>query len=449
MPNLMETFLGPVRGHDSGRQRRLWTVAFLALLAIATRVLIFGDPLADSDEGYYLLVGQRMLHGALPYVDIWDRKPVGLFVLYAGMRLLGGDGVLAYQVVGTVFAFLTAVLVARLAGRFSSAFGAAAAGAAYLLWLPLCSAAGGQAELFGNLPVMAAALITLYGLEHEEVARGWWGGVLAMLLAGLAMQIKYDALFAGVMLGCCWLYAAWRAGRGVALLPLAMLWILAALLPTLLAMAYYAAHGHFQEFFYANFVSVLQRRAPPLLRQLPALGTLLLILAPLLAYVRPRATVDAAGRTAFAFTLAWLAVAMAGLIAYRNYFEQFLLPVLMPASAAAAVGFGRISRKHTLMVLGVILILGQSALWITHKVHGSRAEAQKILAAVESTRLPVHLQRGGGAVPDGGRLHSHAVCLSEPAVPGPRERRDRGGSGAGGGADHAIAAGHGDRALTL
>jgi len=72
------------------------------LIAIALRWSYFGHPAADYDEQIYQLIGEKMLQGALPYVDIWDRKPVGLFLLYAGMRALGGDGVLAYQLVVVV-----------------------------------------------------------------------------------------------------------------------------------------------------------------------------------------------------------------------------------------------------------------------------------------------------------------------------------------------------------
>ncbi|MGJ3625795.1 hypothetical protein AB5I41_00100 [Sphingomonas sp. MMS24-JH45] len=50
-------------------------------------------PSASTGE-YYLLVGDRLFHGALPYVDVWDRKPVGLFLVFAAIRWLGGDGVL-------------------------------------------------------------------------------------------------------------------------------------------------------------------------------------------------------------------------------------------------------------------------------------------------------------------------------------------------------------------
>ncbi len=51
--------------------------AFFGFLAVALLIRgpTFGYPLLHIDEQFYLLVGDRMLHGALPYVDIWDRKP--------------------------------------------------------------------------------------------------------------------------------------------------------------------------------------------------------------------------------------------------------------------------------------------------------------------------------------------------------------------------------------
>ena len=74
----------------------------------------FGNPVIHVDEQYYLLVGDRMLHGALPYVDIWDRKPLGLFLIFAAIRLLAGDGIMQYQIVATLFAAATALLIARI-----------------------------------------------------------------------------------------------------------------------------------------------------------------------------------------------------------------------------------------------------------------------------------------------------------------------------------------------
>ena len=99
-----------------------WKAAgVLLIVAVALRMWDFGNPVVHVDEQYYLLVGDRMLQGDIPYIDIWDRKPVGLFLLFAGIRLLPGDGILAYQIVATLFAAGTAWMVDRAARLYLAA----------------------------------------------------------------------------------------------------------------------------------------------------------------------------------------------------------------------------------------------------------------------------------------------------------------------------------------
>src|ERR1700744_3707746 len=82
----------------------------VALLAVAvlTRAGRIGDPTIHVDEQFYLLVADRMWHGALPYVDIWDRKPILLFLIYAALRPFSSDVILAYQIGATLFVTMTA-----------------------------------------------------------------------------------------------------------------------------------------------------------------------------------------------------------------------------------------------------------------------------------------------------------------------------------------------------
>src|SRR3712207_9540139 len=44
--------------------------------ALLFRAPFLGNPVIGSDEQFYILVGDRLLHGLLPYVDVWARKPV-------------------------------------------------------------------------------------------------------------------------------------------------------------------------------------------------------------------------------------------------------------------------------------------------------------------------------------------------------------------------------------
>ena len=126
--------------------------------AIALRSMTFGNPVVHIDEQFYLLVGDRMLHGALPFVDIWDRKPLGLFLLFAAIRKLGGDGIVEYQIVASFFAAATALVINQLARRIAPPVGAFWAGIAYLLWLLVANCAGGQTPVFYNLIIALTAL---------------------------------------------------------------------------------------------------------------------------------------------------------------------------------------------------------------------------------------------------------------------------------------------------
>ena len=259
----------------------LLLAAFL-LLALAVRGQTLGNPVVGYDEQFYLLVGDRMLHGAVPYVDIFDRKPIGLFLIYAGVRLLGGDGAIQYQLVAALAVAGTATLIAALvratlrpaAGR---TLAAAVAGALYILWLNFMECEGGQAPVFFNLPIAGAALLTLAALRHP--ARRFVLGSAAMALAGLAIQIKYTAAIEGGFFGLALVWAT--RGAGWRLLADALGWIAVALLPTALAAGWYWQHGALGAFVFANFRSIFGRLADPWTAQ--ALGALLIagILSPL------------------------------------------------------------------------------------------------------------------------------------------------------------------------
>ena len=125
----------------------------MALFAVAvlTRAGRIGDPAIQMDEQFYLLVADRMWHGALPYVDIWDRKPILLFLIYAALRPFSPDGIVAYQIGALLFATTTAFFIVLIARRFAHPAGALLAGIAYLLYLPVLGGAGGQSPVFYNL----------------------------------------------------------------------------------------------------------------------------------------------------------------------------------------------------------------------------------------------------------------------------------------------------------
>src|ERR1700712_2430079 len=127
----------------NGRSR-IWLFPGLLLFAALVRGQTLGDPFIGFDEQFYLLVGDRMWHhGALPFVDIFDRKPIGLFLIYAAIRALGGAGFLQYQLVALVCVAATALGIARFTQRIAGGIAPIAAACLYIVWLDFMECEGG------------------------------------------------------------------------------------------------------------------------------------------------------------------------------------------------------------------------------------------------------------------------------------------------------------------
>jgi len=373
--------------------RRAWILAggLLLAAAFAIRAWQFGNPLLHVDENFYLLVGDRMLHGALPYVDIWDRKPVGLFTLYAAIRLLGGDGIVQYQVVATLFAAGTALLIARLAAPAAGIVAATAAGVVYLLMLPLAGGWGGQAPVFYNLLVAGAALAA-YRALNADPRRIRRLGCLAMLLIGLGLQLKYTVVFEGFAFGVLLLGVSWRASRSWTRLAAdAALWIGLALAPTLLALAFYAWRGEAQAFVYANFLSIGARAEASDAELAPRLLKAARLLAPPLIAVGLAAWIGGwrtrpGGRTAFGFAIGWLAAALGGYLIFGTYFDHYALPLLAPLALAMAPLFAPRQRRLGIVIASAVIALGVTAdgvAFVKGKAkRGDAHEMGQLLAAI-------------------------------------------------------------------
>lgn len=317
------------------------------VIAIAIRARDFGNPIIHVDEQYYLLVGDRMLHGAVQYIDIWDRKPVGLFLIFAAIRLLPGDGILAYQLVATLFAAATAWLIAKGGQRLgANRVGAVAAGAFYILWLSLLSGRGGQSPVFYNLFMAGAGVLTLR-LPNLAAREDRWGivvnGAAACLLAGLAIQTKYTPVVEGAFFGLAHLWFLRRAKASWGLtIAAASGWAVLGIAPTAVIVLAYHARGAaaFDAFWFSNFASVALRKGYPAAKIAARLaGTTTQLSAfigcAVVAWrLRPR-------RPEMVLAFGWLAAALIAFAMIGAFFDHYALPLILVMTMIAAPVLGR------------------------------------------------------------------------------------------------------------
>ena len=336
------------------------------------RALDLGNPVIQVDEEFYFVTARAIADGALPYVDIWDRKPIGLFLLYLPAAALPWRwGVLAYQLMAFASAVATAWLVARLADRAGWARGGTAAAVAYIVWLDLLGGVGGQAPVFFNLLMAGAGTLALSDRRRA--------GIAALALVGLALQVKYSVVFEGVALG---LYLLWRHWRGwAAALAEGTLLVAVALLPTVAAFGVYAAAGQAPAFVFANFTSIFARVADPWPEQLGNAATLALILSPLVAMGFAGAFAGGTATPLRRFLRGWLAVALAGVALFGSWFDHYGLPVLVPGCACAA-GFFADRRRLGSAILALAAAIGLARVVIDRHNRGDGTQLAALAGAI-------------------------------------------------------------------
>lgn len=205
-----------------------------------------------------------MLHGDLPYVDIWDRKPIGIFLIYEFFHLFGPYRIWAYQIGALLSAWLTSIFCFKIARFIAPISGAFCASCCYLIWAVGFGGMGGQSPIFYNTFITGAILITLQGLQKGNAKSLKTAGWISMVLFGLSIQIKPTVAFEGIYVALFLLFILYK--DNVKLLNLfltALGWSITALLPSLCVIATYAYLGHISEWWFANVISIFLKQDPP------------------------------------------------------------------------------------------------------------------------------------------------------------------------------------------
>lgn len=369
-------------------------LAYVAL-ALALRAATFGNPVVHADEQLYLLFADRMLQGDLPFVDIWDRKPLGLFLLYAAILAAFGPGLVGYQLVACLFAAATTFMIQRLARRIASPKASVLAGVSYLALLGIFDLGGGQAPVFYNLAMIGAAWLLVRQIETRDPDRLLLRGSLAMALIGLAAQVKYTAGLEGIAFGLLLMAIARQqkvSPEGIA--AMAALWIACAAVPTLLVLGYYAWLGHGAAFIDANFLSIFRRQGFGQ-STYPELFKNLVVLASFWAAAGICAMQQRTGRgglgaiTAERFPYLWLGAALLAFLGFGTWYNHYLGPVLLPLTIAIAPALDRAGNPGKVwfgLLVAMPLIASPIVMVTNIGIRGNANEATRLTGLIQAER---------------------------------------------------------------
>jgi|GEM_PF-4851318 len=182
----------PARERSRWRVRAFWA---LFVLMCAAHLLSIFAPL-DRDEGAFLTIAQEVLHGRVPYRDVFDQKSPGIYYLLAGLLLVTKPLAITGQILALrVFTVLVNVLSGIGVYQIGKRWWRPEVGeVAALLWLagslvPKFGANQFFTEPFASAGVVWAAVCLTRGVNSRSALR-------AGLLLALGTLFKQTAIIA-------------------------------------------------------------------------------------------------------------------------------------------------------------------------------------------------------------------------------------------------------------
>ncbi|HLJ80979.1 MAG TPA: glycosyltransferase family 39 protein, partial [Ktedonobacterales bacterium] len=165
----------------------------------------------DRDEGAFLVIAQAILHGRVPYRDVFDHKSPAIYYLVAAVlaltsRLSLMQQIVALRIVVALANLTTAAGLLLLGKRWKSLEIGALAAALWLIALPLYTGVYAFTEPFATAPTIWAFVVA----SRKPTWRSSAGAGLLLALASLFKQTVVLAIPAAALLVFCGLLPARR-----------------------------------------------------------------------------------------------------------------------------------------------------------------------------------------------------------------------------------------------
>jgi 4-amino-4-deoxy-L-arabinose transferase-like glycosyltransferase len=224
-------------------------VVFLLLLCFALRWPFLFPAVVDWDESTFILMGQSLLDGHLPYTELWDNKPPLAFAAFAAFIAIFGKAIASIRFAGTLCVFATSYFVYRLGRRIWCPSVGIWAAVFVIVFTSVCpSGQATMSEIVAVVPLIAALLL---------LGGDWTGRTLflAGFLVSVATLVRFNLAYVALAIGLVvFIGQLWHRDR-----PVASLAAFAAggVLPPIAVCAIYAASGHWDALFASTLKAYL------------------------------------------------------------------------------------------------------------------------------------------------------------------------------------------------
>ena len=186
----------PISIYDKLSGKVLLLILFL--LSLFVRFPFFFRDYIDRDESTFILVGQSLADGSLPYTFLWDLKPPLIFFIMAGLISIFGKSFIAIRFFGVIAVSVTAFFTYKIGKEaFNHKIGLWCSLATVLLLSLFGSLQGVMSEHVSMLFFMPGMYLLVRSQQNRHV---FFAGLLMGLAIMTKINLAYAALFVAAFL---------------------------------------------------------------------------------------------------------------------------------------------------------------------------------------------------------------------------------------------------------
>ncbi len=337
----------------SGLLTERGVLLLLTVMSIFIRFPFFFRDYIDRDESTFILMGQAWVDGFLPYTVLWDVKPPLTFLFFASSIYLFGKSFLAIRLMGALLVALTAFFTYSITSNLSNRKAAIFSGIGCVLLLSMFGSIQGVMSEHILMTFFMGALYLLFFSRNKNRI------ILAGIALGIALMVKISIAFPILLLGIYLLGRYYRdEGMLVSVSRLFTLSFSAFIIILLTFLPYYFT-GRAQMWWDSVILAPLAYTEAGRTTAMALIGLCLPILLFIIWGWK-------SGRLSLRkIESAVLVVSIVGLLLSflkggrinSHYLIQLYPPLLIVVAVVLAKEFGKISRKASPWILGVLFLL--------------------------------------------------------------------------------------------
>jgi hypothetical protein len=370
------------------------------------RKFTFDFSTMDWDEITYMIIGHGIRKGLIPFVDLWDIKPVGIYLIYSLSSYIFGYTFLAIRWMTLIFIFMGSMGIYFILKKYSDRI-AMLMGLIYAYCFFYFQAGlSGNSEVYFN----ALEIWSIYFLLNTPQK------YLSAFLFGISFIVKYIVVFDGLAIFSTYVILSNKLPKiSLKIRKLFLLGIVIGI-PFFLVTFFYYYTGHLS-FFIESLLAVTNRygKTLPLISKLSSSFTFFKVFIPFILFIITLYIFRSNHRELFTkkwlIFIAWWVASWIGATWTGFLFDHYFLGTLSPIILLFGMSLSKLCSKKLVNYFCMVSLVG--ILLHSLFIYNNYKKQLDLIPDVPKQIANFILKNGNGKLFVGSGIHSTYIALNQ------------------------------------